>query len=146
MYWYSWCWDHSRKGKWSGFFSFLTSQETVVKIKDMVLQGCWADLMADWPWKVKVWVIFCASLTEWSGPPLHVQLCVSIPSVSAQSSYTCMMNLPGKLSNGIRALPSIIISLDTLWPWFCCCCTHQNGGTGGHGRECGWGWARRLGR
>lgn len=72
-------------------------------------------------------------------------------SVSAQSSCTCMMNLSGlphlfKLSNRIWALPSIIIFLDTLWPWFCCCCcTYQNDSTGGHRTERGGGWARPLG-
>lgn len=109
----------------------------------MVLQAYWAP---GWHWKVKVWVIFPLplwqnSLSSFPCPTIYFHPL----SVSAQSSCTCIMNLPGKLSNGISALPSIIISSNKLWPWFFCCCTHQNDSTGGHRREGGGSGARSLG-
>lgn len=78
MRWYTCCWDHARRGKWNGFFSFLTSQETLVEIKDMVLQARWADLISDWHWKVKVWVIF--PLPHWQNGLVHSYMSSLFPS------------------------------------------------------------------
>lgn len=72
-------------------------------------------------------------------------MCFHPLSVSARCSCTCMMNLSGKSLSRKWALPSMIIFLATLCPWFCCCCTYQKGSTGGERRECVGGWARPLG-